>query len=429
VFSTAKTCHLAILCTIVLCIGNAVASSSPTPHTPTPTCAYDIQTQLRQPKPADLHLHRHRLPKSTATTPTPQAQRNPFLLDSPYLQPQPITAIQHPTIAPYQITQFISDYSYALPAHKPADRQPITAAASLALGFIAIGLAKKSASKAHRNQQTTPTTTSLRSIAPRPLHCQSTTYAGLDQAGQNDRPQCSYDDTLNTGLSARKDHRTPRAKYNDYAVSHWPSRDPIEEYGGINLYGFVGNDGMNGWDRLGLELVFKGPGAGVANAFLGHLERVSSDLVKNKIKEMKDDEKVCSIEFQMNTLITTASFDESIIDIGDLLGFPITGPMSRYSIFFHELVEQWDKQVNELGYKKAHERAMAWEEHVNGGWERVPEGQKEISNDGQRRVVTVIYRAVSKTKDKDGNIIEEVVEKIIEITRELGTVKVKPIDS
>jgi len=255
VFSTAKTCHLAILCTIVLCIGNAVASSSPTPHTPTPTCAYDIQTQLRQPKPADLHLHRHRLPKSTATTPTPQAQRNPFLLDSPYLQPQPITAIQHPTIAPYQITQFISDYSYALPAHKPADRQPITAAASLALGFIAIGLAKKSASKAHRNQQTTPTTTSLRSIAPRPLHCQSTTYAGLDQAGQNDRPQCSYDDTLNTGLSARKDHRTPRAKYNDYAVSHWPSRDPIEEEGGMNVYSFCYNSSFMWLDIFGREPV------------------------------------------------------------------------------------------------------------------------------------------------------------------------------
>ena len=31
----------------------------------------------------------------------------------------------------------------------------------------------------------------------------------------------------------------------------WPSRDPIEERGGINLYGFVGNDGINRWDRLG----------------------------------------------------------------------------------------------------------------------------------------------------------------------------------
>jgi len=42
--------------------------------------------------------------------------------------------------------------------------------------------------------------------------------------------------------------------YRDYdaASGRWPSRDPIEEQGGINLYGFVGNDGMNKWDKLGL---------------------------------------------------------------------------------------------------------------------------------------------------------------------------------
>ena len=31
----------------------------------------------------------------------------------------------------------------------------------------------------------------------------------------------------------------------------WPSRDPIEESGGVNLYGFVGNNGVNKWDLLG----------------------------------------------------------------------------------------------------------------------------------------------------------------------------------
>lgn len=33
--------------------------------------------------------------------------------------------------------------------------------------------------------------------------------------------------------------------------STWPSRDPIEEEGGINLYGFVGNDGVRSIDALG----------------------------------------------------------------------------------------------------------------------------------------------------------------------------------
>ena len=32
----------------------------------------------------------------------------------------------------------------------------------------------------------------------------------------------------------------------------WPSRDPIEERGGVNVYGFVGNDGVSLTDVLGL---------------------------------------------------------------------------------------------------------------------------------------------------------------------------------
>ncbi len=43
----------------------------------------------------------------------------------------------------------------------------------------------------------------------------------------------------------------------------WLNRDPIGEQGGLNLYGFVGNDGVNGWDGLGLlDLHGVGPGAG-----------------------------------------------------------------------------------------------------------------------------------------------------------------------
>ena len=45
--------------------------------------------------------------------------------------------------------------------------------------------------------------------------------------------------------------------YRWYSPVHgrWPSRDPIEEKGGINLYGFVGNDGVSRQDRLGLDFI------------------------------------------------------------------------------------------------------------------------------------------------------------------------------
>jgi hypothetical protein len=41
-------------------------------------------------------------------------------------------------------------------------------------------------------------------------------------------------------------------RFYDPETGRWPSRDPIEEEGGINLYGFVNNDGVNKWDRLGM---------------------------------------------------------------------------------------------------------------------------------------------------------------------------------
>ena len=42
-------------------------------------------------------------------------------------------------------------------------------------------------------------------------------------------------------------------RYYDPVTGRWASRDPIEEEGGLNLYGFVGNDGVNAWDYLGLS--------------------------------------------------------------------------------------------------------------------------------------------------------------------------------
>ncbi|MFC7339625.1 RHS repeat-associated core domain-containing protein [Haloferula chungangensis] len=42
-------------------------------------------------------------------------------------------------------------------------------------------------------------------------------------------------------------------RYYDPMAGRWPSRDPIEEQGGVNLYGFVGNNGVNGVDLTGLS--------------------------------------------------------------------------------------------------------------------------------------------------------------------------------
>ena len=40
-------------------------------------------------------------------------------------------------------------------------------------------------------------------------------------------------------------------RYYDPELGRWLTRDPIEEQGGLNLYGFCGNDAVNRADRLG----------------------------------------------------------------------------------------------------------------------------------------------------------------------------------
>jgi RHS repeat-associated protein len=44
-----------------------------------------------------------------------------------------------------------------------------------------------------------------------------------------------------------------RHRYYHPGVGRWLSRDPIEEEGGLNLYGYVLNDPINAWDLFGLS--------------------------------------------------------------------------------------------------------------------------------------------------------------------------------
>ena len=43
-------------------------------------------------------------------------------------------------------------------------------------------------------------------------------------------------------------------RYYNPELGRWISRDPIEEQGGYNLYGMIGNNPLYGWDMLGYEL-------------------------------------------------------------------------------------------------------------------------------------------------------------------------------
>jgi RHS repeat-associated protein len=87
-------------------------------------------------------------------------------------------------------------------------------------------------------------------------------------------------------LSAAKSFENQRftevAKYYGYRyyapqTGRWINKDPIEEEGGINLYGFVGNDGLNGWDILGLQ----GYNAEKCAAILALIEKLGEEIERS----------------------------------------------------------------------------------------------------------------------------------------------------
>ena len=73
-------------------------------------------------------------------------------------------------------------------------------------------------------------------------------------------------------------------RFYDANLGSWLSRDPIEEQGGLNLYGFVGNNVVNNWDLLGMDiyLVTGNPGKGSVQNNLH--QKVCADLYVKKGK-------------------------------------------------------------------------------------------------------------------------------------------------
>ncbi|WFB36357.1 RHS repeat-associated core domain-containing protein [Kiritimatiellota bacterium B12222] len=78
--------------------------------------------------------------------------------------------------------------------------------------------------------------------------------------------QCSRRENQPTATKLVSGVRFYGFRYYDPETGRWPNRDPIEEQGGLNLYGFVGNDGVNSWDYLGLDVYYSSSGGG--HAFL-----------------------------------------------------------------------------------------------------------------------------------------------------------------
>lgn len=71
-------------------------------------------------------------------------------------------------------------------------------------------------------------------------------------------------------------------RYYDPVTGRWPSRDPIEEQGGANLYAFTENGGIGVWDYVGLT-------SGAPNLYASNKVTVSYSCLCDWVDEDKNE--------------------------------------------------------------------------------------------------------------------------------------------
>jgi RHS repeat-associated protein len=89
-------------------------------------------------------------------------------------------------------------------------------------------------------------------------------------------------------------------RYYDPLTGRWPSRDPIGERGGVNLYGFCFNDSFGLYDYLGRESVAANPPADRfinldlrADTSVNSLTKDEISFIDNTIKDLDEKLKCC----------------------------------------------------------------------------------------------------------------------------------------
>jgi RHS repeat-associated protein len=99
-------------------------------------------------------------------------------------------------------------------------------------------------------------------------------------------------------------------RWYDPYTGRWPSRDPIEESGGLNLYGFVGNEGVSKFDILGNRIVEIEYNAFIPRSvgyWVPHIQR-TPQLDNLKVSWFKDPEP--TISWNTWTLVATDNRSE-----------------------------------------------------------------------------------------------------------------------
>lgn len=165
---------------------------------------------------------------------------------------------------------------------------------------------------------------------------------------------------------------------------------------------FVGEASTNSGLFVAAKTIFKGDPENVKSA-----EELLEELKKNAPKEILD--KLKEIEDSGITIIVVkddmgvigGSYNDGKIDIGDIKSFPDDGgARTDESALLHELVEQYEKQIDKEPFDDAHKTALEAEETLLGS-DYVKQVGPVRNADGTISITTI-------WTDKDGNTIEQV---------------------
>ena len=121
-------------------------------------------------------------------------------------------------------------------------------------------------------------------------------------------------------------------RYYDPATGRWPSRDPIEEDGGLNLYGFVGNNAILLIDYLGLESDCKGDvvaGHGSKNPDASGGDDHNGRDFNKRVKQYLNGS-------HPTTCVYVGCASNFFNDVSNALGFGVASPPRNYSTPFIE---------------------------------------------------------------------------------------------
>ena len=110
------------------------------------------------------------------------------------------------------------------------------------------------------------------------------------------------------------------------------------------------------------------------------------------------------------------SFATGTLDLADIAALPATGyAYTRTSAFVHELVEQWEKQINKKPFIVAHKEALRAEYGITTSY-RFDYDESKYNFETHIGSVTFKYRRVSKiTKDGKQQIERKIVTQVFSI--------------